>query len=321
MPANLFSQLVAPRYPSAAVGLESHDASVVQLDYRRREGFVLRRAATLALPAGLLVPSFDELNIQDADALAQSLNDVALGAGLGRQQKWSVAMPEAATRTLILTLENAPASRGELEEVLRWKTERGFGASLEELRITRDKIRPDAQGRARYLVTSMRVGVLEEYEAIFAALNWRVGLVLPRHMGEARWLARSNPVGDALLLSSHAVGFTALLVRDTQPLIMRSVICDAEDRDDELFRLLLFYRDRLSRGAGGGGGAAPSTLHSLLVTGDGFDKQHVAEIIAETLDTSLHALGPKEVGLSLPSGDLNFDTLAAPAGLAALAWK
>ncbi|HEY0408161.1 MAG TPA: hypothetical protein VGC89_20655 [Pyrinomonadaceae bacterium] len=319
MPSNLFTQLVAPRYPSAAVGLESHDATVVQLDYRRREGFMLRRAATLALPAGLLVPSFDERNVQDEDSLAQSLNDVALGAGLGRQQKWSVAVPEAATRTLILTLENAPASRGELEEVLRWKTERGFGTSLEELRLTREKIRADAQGRARYLVTSMRISVLEEYEAIFAALNWRVGLILPRHMGEARWLARSHPVGDALLLSSHAVGFTALLVRDTQPLIMRSVICEAEDRDDELFRLLLFYRDRLTRA--GGGEPASSALQSLLVTGDGFDKEHVAEIIAETLDTSLRALGPKEVGLSLPSGDLNFDIIAAPAGLAALAWK
>ncbi|MDX6696360.1 MAG: hypothetical protein QOF02_3963 [Blastocatellia bacterium] len=317
MPANPFTQLVAPRYPSAAVGLESHDATALQLDYRRREGFMLRRAATLALPAGLLAPTFDESNIQDADALAQSLNDVALGAGLGRQQKWSVAMPEAATRTLILTLENAPASRGELDEVLRWKTERGFGTRLEELRITRDKIRADAQGRARYLVTSMRVSVLEEYEAVFAALNWRVGLVLPRHMGEARWLARGAAVGDALLLSSHAAGFTAMFVRDTQPLIMRSVICDAEDRDDELFRLLLFYRDRLA-GSGGGGASA---LQSLLVTGDGFDKQHVSEIIAETLDTSLHALGPGEVGLTLPSGDLNFDLIAAPAGLAALAWK
>lgn len=320
MPANPFSQLVAPRYPSAALGLESSDATVVNLDYRRREGFILRRAATLSLPAGLLTPNYDEQNIQDADALAQSLMDVALGAGLGRQQKWSVALPEAATRTLILTLENAPASRSELEEVLRWKTERGFGASVEELRITRDKIRPDAQGRARYLVTSMRAGVLDEYEAIFAALGWRVGLVLPRHMGEARWLVRSTPVGDALLLSSHAQGFTALLVRNAQPLIMRSVICEDDDRDDELFRLLLFYRDRLTN-ADGGTAPAASSLRNLLITGEGFDKQRVAEIIAETLDTSMRALGAVEVGLSLPNADLSFDTIAAPAGLATLAWR
>lgn len=315
---NPFSQLVAPRYPSAAVGIESSSATVVHLDYRRREGFILRRAATVSLPAGLVTPNYDERNIEDANALAQSLNDVALGAGLGRQQKWSVALPEAATRTLILTLENTPGTRGELEEVLRWKIERGFGAPLEELRVSRDKLKPDAQGRARYLVTGMRQDVLGEYEETFAALGWRTGLILPRHMGEARWLERSAPVGDALLLSSHTEGFMALLVRDKEPLITRSVICEDDDRDDELYRLLLFYRDRLAPANGGSGAAS---LQTLLVMGEGFDKDHVSEIIAETLDTSLHALSPVELGLAIPSSDLSFDALAAPAGLATLAWR
>jgi hypothetical protein len=313
---NPFSQLVAPRYPSAAVGIESSDATVVHLDYRRRDGFVLRRAATLALPPGLVTPAYDEPNIQDANALAQALNDVALGAGLGRQQKWSVALPEAATRTQIITLESVPASRSELEEVLRWKIERGFGARLEQLRVSRDKLTPDAQGRARYIITGIHLDVLEEYESVFAALGWRTGLILPRHMGEARWLVRSSPVGDALLLSSHAEGFTALLVRNRQPLIMRSILCEDADRDDELYRLLLFYRDRLAPADG-----AAASLQTLLVIGDGFDKQRVSESIAETLDTSLRALGPADVGLRLPSKDLSFDAIAAPAGLAALAWK
>jgi hypothetical protein len=316
MPANPFSQLIAPRYPSAAIGIESSHATVVQLDRRRREGFILRRAATLALPDGLVTPGYDERNLQDADALAQSLNDVALGAGLGRQQKWSVAMPEAATRTQIITLDSMPASRSELEEVLRWKIERGFGAKLDDLRISRDKLTPDAQGRARYILTGMHVAVLDEYETVFAALGWRTGLILPRHMGEARWLVRSSPVGDALLLSSHTEGFTALLVRNRQPLIMRSVLCEDGDRDDELYRLLLFYRDRLANAD-----APASSLQTLLVVGDGFDKQRVNEIIAETLDTSLRALGPADVGLALPSADLSFDAIAAPAGLAALAYR
>lgn len=317
MASNPFSQLVAPRYPPAALGIESSNATVVNLDYRRRDGFIVKRAATLSLPAGLVTPSYDELNIQDASVLAQSLNDVALGAGLGRQHKWSVALPESSTRTLIVTLENAPASRSELEEVLRWKIERGLGASLEGLRVARDKLTPDAQGRARYMVTGMHLDVLDEYESVFAALGWRTGLILPRHIGEARWLVRSNPVGDALLLSSHREGFTALLVRNKQPLIMRSVACEEDDRDDELYRLLLFYRDRLTPG---GGSQSAAALQSLLVVGDGFDKQHVSEIIAETLDTNLQALGPREVGLTLPSSDLSFDAIAAPAGLAALAY-
>jgi hypothetical protein len=34
----------------------------------------------------------------------------------------------------------------------------------------------------------------------------------------------------------------------------------------------------------------------------------------------LRPLKPADVGLVIPSGDLSFDTIAAPAGLAKLAW-
>ncbi|MBA3806379.1 MAG: hypothetical protein H0X14_11795, partial [Acidobacteria bacterium] len=238
------SKLITPRLPTAAVGLESSSAAVVHLERRRGEGFSLRRAATVALSTSLLKPAFDESNIADPKELAHALEEAVTGAGLGRQRKWSVALPEAATRTVILHLDSAPGSRSELEEVLRWKTERNFGATLEELRIAREKLSPDAQGRQRYLAVGMRESVLAEYEAVFDSLGWRTGLILPRHVGEARWLMTAG-AGDAMLVSSHTEGFTVVLIRDRRPLVVRSVLCEQEDRDDELYRLLLFYRDRI----------------------------------------------------------------------------
>jgi hypothetical protein len=312
----IFNKLVRPRFPSAALGLESGNASVVYLERARRDGFSIRRAATATLPESLIHPSFDELNITDANALVLLLSEVALSAGLGKQRKWSVALPEATTRATILTLESAPASRSELEEVLRWKYERSFGAPPEELRVSRERLPPDSQGRQRYLASAIRVSILAEYEGVFDALGWRAGLILPRHQGEARWVMTNGAPGDALVISSHAEGFTALLWRDKQPLIARSVLCEAEDRDDELYRLLLFYRDRILSSAAG----AALPLNRLLVVGEGFDKAHVSEIVSETLEVSIRALGPVEVGLALPSNELNFDAIAAPAGLATLAW-
>ncbi len=313
----VFNKLVRPRFPSAALGLESGNATVVYLEQRRRDGFSIKRAATASLPESLIRPSFDELNITDANALVLLLSEVALSAGLGKQRKWSVALPEAATRATILTLESAPASRSELEEVLRWKYERSFGAPPEELRVSRERLPPDTQGRQRYLAAGIRLSTLAEYESVFDALGWRAGLVLPRHQGEARWIMTNGAPGDALLISSHAEGFTALLLRDKQPVIARSVLCEAEDRDDELYRLLLFYRDRLLSATGA---AATLPLDRLLVVGEGFDKAHVSEIVNETLEVNLRALGPVEVGLALPSNELSFDAIAAPAGLATLAW-
>lgn len=312
-----FSKLVRPRFPSAALGLESGHATVIYLERGRRGGFSIKRAATATLPTGLIHPGFDEPNITDANALAQLLSEVALSAGLGKQRKWSVALPEATTRAAILTLESAPASRPELEEVLRWKYERSFGAPPEELRVSRDRLASDAQGRQRYLAVAIHLSILEEYESVLAALDWRTGLIVPRHQGESRWITTNGAAGDALLISSHAEGFTALLLRDRQPLIARSVMCEMEDRDDELYRLLLFYRDRV---LSADGGEQPLTLDRLLVVGEGFDKTHVSEIVNETLEVHLRALGPVEIGLALPSSELNFDAIAAPAGLATLAW-
>jgi Tfp pilus assembly PilM family ATPase len=315
------TKLIAPRLPAAAIGLERKSAAVVHLERSRRDGFSLKRAATVALPDGLLNPGFDEGNIADPKELAQALEEAVVGAGLAKQRKWSVTLPEAATRTVILHLESAPGSRAELEEVLRWKTERGFGTTLEELRVAREKLSADAQGRARYLVTGVRELVLAEYESVFDLLGWRAGLILPRHVGESRWLVQAGSAkGDAMLVTSHAEGFTVVLVRDGRPLVVRSVMCEAEDRDDELYRLLLFYRDRIASVGDEDKGIVRS-LVQLLVLGDGFDKNHVSEIIRETLGDELRPLGAQDVGLILPRGELDFDEIAAPAGLATLAWR
>lgn len=322
---SLLSRIISPRYPSAAVGLSGELAAVVQLE--RRGGWLsVRGAAFLPLADGLVRPSFDEPNVADAPELARALTELTAGAGLARRRRWSVALPEASTRTSILTMETAPASRAEAEEMLRWKTERALGAPLDELRVSRERLQADAQGRARYLVTAVRLHVLAEYEQTFGLLGWHAGLILPRHIGEARWLMGDGPSrADSLLVSSHREGFTALVLRGDQPLYVRSVSCDAEDLADELYRFLLFYRDRNAPDADTAGeeAAAPAfaeRIERLLVAGTGLDYDRASAIVAEALAAPPRQVDPADVRLSLPSGEIDFRLIAAPAGLAALAW-
>src|SRR5919112_1081988 len=213
---NPLKSLVSPRYPSAAVGLSGEAACAVQLE-RRGGSFVVKSAGVLPLHEGLVRPGFDELNVEDPAALARALSDVTSTAGLARRRRWSVALPESSTRTSILTMETQPATRAEGEEMLRWKVERALGAPLDELRVSRERLKSDPQGRARHLVTAVRLSVLAEYEQVFQTLGWHAGLVLPRHMGEAWWLMRdgggSQRGADSLLVSSHAEGFTAVVLR------------------------------------------------------------------------------------------------------------
>ncbi|MBA2341044.1 MAG: hypothetical protein H0V88_11655, partial [Pyrinomonadaceae bacterium] len=289
----------------------------------RRGQLVVRRAGLVALPENLVRPDFQENNITDPKELSGALLELAASIGLAGQKKWSVALPEAATRTVILTLESVPASRGELEETLNWKIERAFGCPVEELQVARRRLTVAVNGRARYLVAGVQRAVLAEYEAAFANLGWRVGLVLPRHMGEAWWLMRapSSTQTDSLLVSSHSEGFTALLLRRGEPLVVRSVVCEMQDCRDELYRLLLFYRDRMAEGENVTGTGEQHAIERLLVIGDRLGEERANELLAETLSVKAHALRAEDFRLILPSGDdINFDQIAAPAGLAALAW-
>ena len=328
---NPLKRLVSPRYPSAAVGLSGEAACVIQLD-RRGGSFVVRAASVLPLPQGLVRPGFDEQNVADHAALARSLADATSSAGLARRRRWSVALPEASTRTSILTMETQPASRSEAEEMLRWKTERALGAPLDELRVSRERLKPDPQGRERHLVTAVRLSVLAEYEQVFASLGWHAGLILPRHAGEAWWLMRDGggaDSSDSLLVSAHPEGFTALILRAREPLYVRTVSCEPEDRADELYRFLLFYRDRNAPAeAEGGADAAPAPparfaadrIGRLLVAGAGLDEAQAGAVIEETLSSPPRAVRAEELRLSLPTREIDFAQIAAPAGLAALAW-
>jgi len=305
-------KLVRPRLPSTAVGIESNVASIVQLD-RARGGFVIRRAASINLAPELITPSFDQPNISDKTQVARALADLVTSAGLLRQRKFSAALPEAATRSAVITIEGSSSSRRESEEMFEWKIERSFGVPAAELRVSREQMAPDAQRQPRYLVNAVRREVLAEYESLFHTLRWHVGLILPRHTGEEQWL-RNGSRGDGLLLTVHDEGFTAVLMRGEKPLAVRTVFCDLEECDDELHRILMFYRDRI------GTPAQATSIERLLVVGERLDKKRVAELTGEAFDIILTPLNAADVGLLVPSNNLDFDVIAAPAGLARLAW-
>jgi Tfp pilus assembly PilM family ATPase len=313
--ANLLSRLIDPWYPATAIGLEKGSASVVQLERVKGSTCKLRRAATFNIAESLVRPSFEETNIESPSQVAAVLNELATSAGLLRQKRWSLSLPEATARTLVLTLESQSQSASELQDVLRWKIERGFGVSLEDLSVSKERLQKDLQGRDRYLVIAVKKAILAEYEAVLQALGWRAGLILPRHLGEAQWLVRNGGAGDSLLLSGSSQGFTGVIFRDKHPLIVRTVECGEDEFEDEFYRLLLFYRDRSAPDTGQGPGLA-----RLMVVGEGITKQRAGEIVNETTGGDLRPLQAEDLGLQLPSREFSFDSIAAPAGLATLSW-
>jgi hypothetical protein len=306
--------LLAPPAPNTAAGFVDDNFAVVDLR-RGRTGFSLASSAVTQLPVGLITPSFDALNVHDVGELAQIVAQTAEAAGLLNKKRWSVALPDATARTLVIALESRPSNRRELNEVISWKIERVIATPSRDLCISRQRINP-AGGQDRYLVTVAHSSVLSQYESIFAGMGWKAGLILPRHMGEAQWLMWDDAAGDKILVSANRSGFTSLIVRNGEPVLVRTFVCEPDAIADELHRFALYYRDKL----GDGGKGAANTLTRILVLG-GIDLKEARRAVADALDSEPGVLDPGELGMDLRGEAIRFDHLAGAAGLATIAWQ
>ena len=311
----MLESLTKPNYPKAALGLEQESITALALQKEGRGRFGIRQAATVDLPVNLLTPSFTEQNIANPNEMQVLLEEAVATAGLRRQKRWSVSLPSNTARTAILTLDSEPSSQNELTEILDWKSEQTFGVPSGDLRISRRKIKADASGKARYFATAVKLNVIDEYETLFESFGWHAGLIMPRAVSEANWLVDAKSKADSLLISSQPDGFTALLMRGDEPTVVRSVTCTENERDDEVYRLLMFYRDRF------GEDSSDNLLEKILLVGKDFSPAKLKDITLEALGRTLNILRPEDVGLSLPVQNLNFDDLAAPAGLATLGYN
>jgi len=306
----IFSSLTEPKFPNAAIGIESDSMTAVALSGGGRS-YSVKQAATIPISPGVLVPSFTDINIVDRRAFTSALREVTESAGLLKQKRWSVTLPSSTARTAILSLDSEPASKQEADEVLDWKAEQSFGTSAAELRLARQKIEPDKDGRTRYFVTAVKLAVIDEYETQFEDLGWSAGLILPRTVGEANWLIDRKDDSDSLLISGTDDGFMALLLRGDEPAVVRSITCGPTEIEDEIYRLVMFYNDRFA-------GTSGRALSRLLVIGDKLIPATVQTITAEALGSNIRVLSADDVGLNLLATGLNFNDLAAPAGLATL---
>lgn len=308
---SLQKYFLAPHVPNTAAGFVDDNFAVVELR-RGRGGFSPVSSAITQIAPEVLSPAFDTPNILRPEELAEIMLHTVEAAGLARKKRWSVALPDSASRTLVVTLESKPSSRRELREVIAWKVERFVPSPSDKLRISKQRISP-AGGQDRYLVTVAHEEVMSQYESLFFSLGWEAGVILPRHIGEAQWLMWDGSPGDKMLVSANRSGFTSVIVRNGEPVLVRNHQCEPGAMADELHRFALYYRDRLA-----GGSAA--VLTRMLVVGD-LDAAEARDAVSDATDTTPHVIDPAEIGFNLKGEAIRFDHIAGPAGLATIAWQ
>jgi len=311
--SGLWNYLTAPDLPRTALSISESHLAIVTLRRNRGE-FEPRNLGVLRLPDGLVRADFTGPNVSDEAALREHLTKTATQAGITRPRSLSVALPAGSARSQIISMEAVPETRAELAQLLEWKIERAFGQKSSDLRTGSTVLRDSSGGRSHWLITAIHSRVLEQYERIFKELRWSVGLIVPQHLGEAQWLIRQKSTDDQIVVSVNERGFETVIVRGTEPILVREVECSEQEREDEFYRLVIFYRDRLVPEN------EPITLNRLLTVGTVSEQRRFREVLSSALENHTVALDPQQIGLKVDP-NAPFNHFAAAGGLATMAWS
>lgn len=307
--SDLYNYLTAPPIPAISASITETNVALVSL---KRSGgeFEPRNLGVTRLPAGLVRASFDEPNITDESSLARHLELTAEQAALRKIGRINATLPSGSARTIITTLDSVPASRAELGQMIEWKVERSIGHRASDLRLSQTRL-TDSDGKPQWLISAVHEAVASQYERVFQSLGWQVGLLAPQSLGEAQWLIRSGVGEDQVVISLREGGFDIVIVRGDEPVLIRQVECSAEEREDEFYRLMIYYRDRIAVG--------DASLNRLLIIGSPAEQKQFRDVFASALERNSFALTPQQLGLRLdPAAPVN--SFLAAAGLATLAW-
>ena len=307
---SLWNFLTSPTLPHTSLAITPSHIALLEIQKRRGE-FSPKKLGVQSLPPELVQASLTEPNVMREADFVSLLSATAQQAGFSRRLKLSATLPEGSAHASVVTLESTPKSRAELEQMLTWKVGRATNLKATEIKITSQPLSAQG-GQPRWLVAAVHKEVLAQYERLFSQLGWQVGLVLPQHMGEAQWLLRGEVSAneDQVLVSVNPQGFVVVLVRGHEPLLIREISCAPEEREDELFRLMVFYRDRL---------APTQPVKRLLILGEAGEQAPFSQALTAALEQTPQKLVPLSLGLNLEA-NAPFHRLAAAAGLATLAF-
>jgi Tfp pilus assembly PilM family ATPase len=309
--SDFFDYLTAPRLPQTSLSIGETHLALITLK-RIGGDFEPRNLGVSRLPGGIVRASFTEPNIADETALIDHLSKTASRSGMGNIKELSVSLPSGSARSMVATLDSQATSRAELQQMIEWKAERSMGQKSSDLRINYARL-SDLGGRPQYLISAAAERVIAQYEQIFERLGWHAGMIAPQHVGEAQWLIRQSLEDDQVVVSLNERGFDAVIVRGQEPLIVREVECASEERENEFYRLMVFYRDRLAAEG------SDRQLNRALIIGSASERRSFLDVLTSAMERQVVTLDLSQIGLRAdPSAPFNH--FAAAGGLATMAW-
>src|SRR5262245_12066892 len=129
----LFSSLVQPSGPSAAVELAPGHVSGASLEWRGSVLPTVTSCAVEPLASGALTPSLTGANVHDRASVQAALERV-LGK-IGRPRRVALIVPDSVAKVSILKFERLPERPQDLDQLVRWQVKKSTPFAIEEAQV------------------------------------------------------------------------------------------------------------------------------------------------------------------------------------------
>jgi type IV pilus assembly protein PilM len=199
------------------------------------------------LPSGALVPSLTGQNVVDRAALVKAIK--AVTDRIGRPRKVALVIPDLATRVSLVRFDQVPASREDLDQLIRWQVKKSAPFPIEDASLTWTAGSQSIEGGHEFVVALARQDVIREYESACESAGLHAGLVdLSTFSVVNCYLAGGRvPTGDWLVVQVRSDYTSIAIMRGGDVIFFRN---KGEGEGDALADLVhqttMYYQDRLS---------------------------------------------------------------------------
>jgi len=243
---SIFTSWLASPPPDAALELAPDSVSGAVVSARGAEATV-QSFAFEPLPAGALVPSLTGQNLVDRPAVVAAIKAVI--DRIGRPKKVALVVPDLATRVSLVRFDQLPASREDLDQLIRWQVKKSAPFPIEEASLTWTPGSQAIEGGHEFVVALARQDVIREYESACESAGLHAGLVdLSTFSVVNCYLAGGRvPTGDWLVVQVRSDYTSIAIMRGGDVIFFRN---KGEGEGDTLGDLVhqttMYYQDRLS---------------------------------------------------------------------------
>jgi type IV pilus assembly protein PilM len=303
--------LAAPP-PAVAVEVASRRVTVAGLA-RTGAGWIVASHATELLPDDAVRPALTGTNIADPSAVARALGRALDRAGLRSARRAALIVPDSTARVSLITFEQVPSERADLEQLIRWQLRKSAPFPVEDARISLAEAHA-TDGATTLAAAAARREVIAEYEAVADAAGLHAGIVDLGSFNVINALisAGASVAADWLLVHLAPEATTLAIMRGDALMFYRHRLAgDQEPLGALIHQTAMYHEDRL-----GGTGFARVWLSgatlSLAEAGE------VRRSVGERLGMPIEAVDIRRAVSIADGADASpsaLDSLAAPVGV------